>query len=204
MIPNCKGRAFTLVEVLLALTLTAVVMTLVGRIAVQSLNLTKTIEQQRDEHHRRAYWRDRMDRDLASAIDLSRSVTANLDAHGRPRIRIMALAADSETVEVASDLPTEVEYRVLRTEDHLRLVRESRSLLRSQAVVASETLACGMQSIDVEMWIEGTWLPVTNNPGKRQPKPEAIRITVQWPDQSLQQRTWRLKVDTDRRPRRGR
>lgn len=197
--------SFTLVEVLLALTLTAAVMTLVARIAVQAQRLSSTVDQQIRDRHRRAYWLAQIDRDMKGAIDAEDSISAELDAHGRPSIRILTLASDMDSADSAVLEPTEVTYRILRQENTYRMVRESRSMLRGQSVISEETVACGVTSIDVELWIDAAWYELSEFNEKRQPEPEAIRVSVTRPNtEPIDRETWLLGNAHDRNQRHGR
>jgi len=172
--------AFTLVEVLVALTLTGLVLTLAGRIAVQTITVQNTVE---DALHRRARQDFVFDR---LAVDLrARSADADLvlrlDANHRPLVEWGALVSSPGSALHTERTPATVRYRLMRVaDDRLTMVRELRTALQRAPAPVTTTVARNLAQVRVSIFDGRAWSPLTAASRKRKTRPQAFELACRW------------------------
>ncbi|MCP4589435.1 MAG: prepilin-type N-terminal cleavage/methylation domain-containing protein [bacterium] len=177
-----RRSGFTLVEVLLALTLTSVVLTLVGRIAVQTVE----IHAQAEDYLRLQARQDILFESIAADLRARPSggrVTVRLDANHRPLLQWTTLVAESGGSLHLARIPATVVYRLVRDgADRLRMVREVRSLLRRTAPKTTLTVGRDLTEVEVERFDGETWSAVIARAASRKKKrpPLALRLSCKW------------------------
>lgn len=170
-------NGFTLLEVLIALTLTAVVLSVGTQMVISGL---------RSENHavaiiatmdREGLLADVLRNDLTNLLVLDEQPCLTLTAGVPPQLELVTrTAVETGEASGATDRPARVVYRLSRTNMDLpgRLIRQIVDLTRPEAPPAEETIADGVQSWQVDVWNEGQW---TRTPVKKS-TPKLIRIEV--------------------------
>ncbi|MCC7291867.1 MAG: prepilin-type N-terminal cleavage/methylation domain-containing protein [Phycisphaerales bacterium] len=173
-------RAFTLLEVLVALTLTAVVLSVGAQMAISGLRCEQHAAAIAAAMDRESMLEDVLRDDLTSLLVLDEEPCLRLTV-GVPQQLELATAVVMEDEESwTSPHPARVTYRLSRDnpESSSRLVRQCVDLTRPQKPPIKETLAEGIGSWQVTVWHEGRWAPTPDKQGT----PRLIRIEVQWVD----------------------
>ena len=177
---NSAPRAFTLVEVLLALALTGTTLALAARIALNVLKARQAVTGTLDRQRRLDHVADCIAADLDGQLtDIDDSVVIRLDANHRPLIEIVGLAAEPGHSLHTSRLPATVTYRLVRAphEDlRLKLEREVQPLAGRSSVPWSTTVCNDLAGFEVELHDGQQWLPLTARTLKQVPEPRGFRI----------------------------
>lgn len=194
-----RCEAFTLVEVLVALTLTAMIVSAVGQLSVQALATQRRASQETHRQERGAFLLAALERDLQTLIAEGRHPSLILSA-GIPQTLELcvetAVAESQEQVHVPI-LPAVVRYRLIAPRENeagYRAVRELRDLTNPPSNPASQTLADGLSGWTLEICSQGKWSPRFPE-AKGQGRPQLLRATLLWPDGHQQQQTFTVRIE---------
>ena len=199
-------HAFTLIEVLLALTLAGLLLTAVSSLTRQVLLAEQATHRRQTEVNRTQVVLDTMARDVEhilfdatdTPIELPRALNVVLqmttlagvhtgDATRRPThpVRVTyRLEAAPPPKPTQADESTEVGYTLVRVQDDLTRPRGQRSTI-------TQTIARGLASVHVRIHDGGTWHD-TWPPTGEQDVPNGIEIQLTWPDRSPVRRRFLL------------
>jgi hypothetical protein len=195
MNPDRAGRrpsllprpAMTLVEVLLALTLATLALTLVGRMTVQTITLRDTVEHHLADKQREAFVLDALQEDLDNALSIKTvgapRQTIGGEAHQLLQLEVLAAIPVSPEILHEPRLPAIVAYRLMAgnaDDQGYKLVRE----LQDRTEVddgTRETLAVGLTNCTIEVLLQDTWKSQYVPERKDSPPPRALRVTLRWP-----------------------
>ena len=187
--PSAIDRsAFTLVEVLLALTLTGIVLTAASRILVGTVRVSRSIHESVDQHRRTDELFGQLARDLdARLLGLDHAVAVGLDPNHRPEIKIRCLAAEPGESLHTSYLPAEARYRLVSAghrSSGLRLERSVDWLVeKPPSVPMVEVISEGIASVETELLYDSQWVPLTSKTGRRQAELlRAFRLSLELVD----------------------
>ncbi len=186
-------HAFTLVEMLVALLLTAVVLSAAGRITVAVMRTEAAVSQETHDTLRRSIVMDSLVSDWNGRFGGPTSVEAFLDASHRPTIRLLTREQLAGHDRITVEEPARVTYRieVAGDSDLFILVRDA-DLLIGHDAVRSEVVGCGLESFSIELFREEQWHPLEPI-GKSVGKPiDALRVAIQWASGDVQSRIFRL------------
>lgn len=183
---RAPNRAFTLVELLVALALTALLAVVSGRIAAATLHIRDTVIRGVDHAERDARIVDRLADDVANLLILDSQPTVSLFGTPRPVLQLSVLTAAStagSTLHVPR-VPAAVHYRWVRDRESERvgdIVREVRNRTHPGAPPLRETLATQVAELKFEVWRQREW--VTQYPSTKNDAPaRAVRVAVTWAD----------------------
>ena len=198
--------AFTLIEVLLALTLAGLLLTAASALTRQVLMAEQATHRRQTEVNRTQVVLDTMARDVEhilldatdTPIELPRATNIVLrlttlagvhtdDATRRPThpVRVTyRLEAAPPPEPRETDPPAEVGYTLVRVQEDLTRPRGQRSTTR-------QTIARGLASVHVRIHDGGTWHD-TWPPTREQDVPKVIEIQLTWPDRSPVRRRFLL------------
>jgi len=176
-----SARAFTLIEVLLALLLAAGLLTAVSRITVQTLAAERRAQTRSREQAAQAWPFETLTRDLAGRLRGTRAVAVRLDPAGRPELTIDCLLAERSIGAAQVMLPHRVVHQLRRTDDGdaLQWVRVAESHTQRQSAT-EDVLACPLEDLSLEVFAGGTWRPVQRDDERAEHVPQALRLTVRW------------------------
>lgn len=169
---------FTLLEVLVALTLTAVVLSVGAQMVISGLRSETHAAAIIATMDREGLLTDVLRDDLTNLLVLDEQPCLTLTAGVPPQLELYTRAV-VETAEASEtrDQPARVVYRLSRTnmDSPGRLVRQIVDLTRPEVPPVEETVVDGVLSWQVDVWHEGKWMrtPV------RRSTPKLIRIDVQ-------------------------
>ena len=194
------GRSFTLIEVLLALTLAGTVLTLAAQIAGRTLRSQCAVTDLLEEQARYDFVGDSIAADLGSRMpDGASTLSILLDAHHRPLIQIHCLAAEPGGGLHVSRLPANVQYRLVRTPGPAarlklkRIVHWQAERLGGQ--IARTTVCDDLTAFEVQLHDGREWLALTSRTVKRQETPAAFRIRFRRrEDEAAVMRTYLLQA----------
>lgn len=184
-----RRTSFTLIEVLLALSLTALLVAVTGRIAVQAVTTRQSVGNTIVRLEREAGLFERLGADFAAILYVLPSEDPSLMVYGHPR-QVLQLSALSPVPSLDESLhlvrrPATVRYRLVEdphTDKELNLVRETIDLTGQSARPVSETVASQIAGFDVEVLCDDQWTD-KYPPRTRRPAPaRAVRITCRWSD----------------------
>lgn len=189
-IPNSpfrSPRAFTLVEMLLALALTTVLITVTGRIAVQTLESQASFERLRQSSRRANLVFEQLATDVGRLLAGLPGETTPLTLFGTPR-QVLQLSDLASTAEESGDLhsalrPATVRYRLSERTDAeggWRLTREVVDRTALGAVTMRETIAEQVAEFKVEVFSSGAWVTGFAPKESNAPTPAAVRVSVRW------------------------
>lgn len=194
-----RPQAFTLVEVLVALTLTAMVVSAVGQLSVQALAAQRQASQGIHRQERGAFLLAALERDLQALIAEERHPSLTLSA-GIPQTLELCtetgVAESQEQIHVPI-LPAVIRYRLIAPREKevgYRAVRELRDLTTPASKPDSQTLAEGLSGWTLEICSQGTWSPRFPE-AKGQGRPQLLRATLLWPDGHQQQQTFTVRIE---------
>lgn len=195
--------AFTLIEILLALSLTTLVIAVTGQIAVQSI-LT------RDEARRIV---NSLERDAHLFHQLSNDF-ANL-LHGLPgdEKAVMVFGSQRQVLQLSALSPMpdrEGALHVIRRPATIRyrldgrqcettgcdLVREVLDRTRAGARAVRETIATKVAGLKIEVLLEDTWVEKFPPSNGQSGSPLAVRVSCRWLE--MEASTWTLTIPSDR------
>jgi type II secretion system protein J len=181
-----QRRAFTLVELLVALALAALLVVGTGRVTISAMQTQKAVEEKIQERARGAQVLDALARDWSrrtaalpgeeSSLRLVESASSTLE------FACLAPVASDE-LHVAL-LPGTVRYRVASEEREAVLVREVIGATAPGHPMRRERLAKEVAEFNAEVWVDGRWVksfPVAKN---RQTNPRMLRVTLRFEGQS--------------------
>jgi len=187
---------------LLALALTAVLITVTGRIAVQTLESQASFERMGNTARRADLVFDQFAADLQRLLPGLPGETSPLRLFGTPRqvLEFSALAStekESESLHTAFR-PATVRYRLAENSDFSgarSLTREVRDRTELGAVASRETIAEHLEEFKVEVFSRGQWVTgfAPNDPSL--PIPTAVRVALHWTDDSQPQTRTFLVAD---------
>ncbi len=184
-----RQAAFTLIEVLLALALTTVVLTVTGQIAVQSLRSRRQAAMAIDRIEREALLFGVLAEDFANIIHTPPGDRAPLMVFGHQR-QVLQLSALSSIATLNGDLhliirPATVRYRLVRHGDEMfDLIREVIDSTTPAAKAARETLASNVAGFDVEVLCDGMWGRSFPLSGDSVAAATAVRVSCRWGDKA--------------------
>ena len=177
-----RAPGFTLIEVLLALVLSGVVISLSGQVAVQTLRIDRSVERQIVSRIRTHHVADAIAADLAAAFDDTVRLDAvglEVDPNGRPRILINCLAARPTDTPYLTRLPAQVTYRLVRMDNQrLRLQRNVVFLTRDTGPAIETTVARGLTVFTVRVWQDQRWQLLDANLVPQLRSIEAFRVEL--------------------------
>lgn len=177
-----RAPGFTLIEVLLALVLSGVVISLSGQVAVQTLQIDRSVERQIVSRIRTHHVADVIAADLAAAFDDAvrlDSVQLEVDPNGRPRILIKCLAARATDTPYLTRLPAQVTYRLVRMDNQrLRLERTVAFLTEESAAALETTVARDLAVFTVLVWQDQRWQLLDANLVPQLRTIEAFRVEL--------------------------
>ena len=177
-----QGRAFTLIEMLLALVLSALVLTTAAQVTVQTLRTEQSIDSSLLDNREVEYPLEAIDEDLKARLMEGEAVTARLDANHRPQIEFDCLAVESTPELHLPRVPTHVTYRLLRSPvviGNLRLIRETKSLVDHNPI-RKNILTDSLESFKVRTFVSGKWIPLHDKSNRNNTQIEALEITCKW------------------------
>ncbi len=172
---------FTLMEVLVALTLTAVVLSVGVQMVTSGLHSENHAAAIIATMDREGLLADVLRDDLTNLLVLGEQPCLTLAAGVPPQLELYTRAVvETADASGATDRPARVVYRLSRAtlDSPGRLVRQIVDLTRSEAPPAEETVVDDVLSWQLDVWNEGKW---TRTPDKRS-TPKLIRIDVQRAD----------------------
>jgi prepilin-type N-terminal cleavage/methylation domain-containing protein len=196
------GPGFTLVELLLALVLTALVSTVTAQIVVQSVQAGQRLNARQAEARRQAFPLERLAEDLQARIPGTESLAIALDANHRPRLEMISRIAEPGTAVFASRVPALVTYRLRRCEsdgEHLEWIREARVRVRGVAPTTM-TVARELTRVDLTLFDGQSWVRLTAETEPSDTPPLAMRLDCHWAgDRPATGRVYALMGPTDER-----
>lgn len=175
--------AFTLLEVLVAMTLTAIVLSVAAQVALQALRSERSATQTIAVMDREALLKDLLADDLTALLDgIDKRPCLAVAADVPQRLELTTLALTDGGGECMRR-PAQVVYSLSRRDlgTSSKLVRQTLDLTRRDAAAAHETVAEGVASWTIELWHEGRWLRAM--PPQKQTVPKSLRVTIQWSDE---------------------
>ncbi len=199
-------RSFTLVEVLVALALTTLVVSLTGRIAVQTLTTRKAVTRIAARLERDAVVLDRLAQDLSNLLPGLPDDKSPLLLLG-DRLPVLQLSALTTMPGHDDSLhltryPATVRYRLTGRRGEpggLTLVRETIDRTDRAAIPRRETIATGVKELSMEILTDGDsyskYPPASGQasasgyaPARGHTlDPWAVRVTLRWIDS---ERSW--------------
>lgn len=181
--------AFTLIEVLLALTLTTLLATLTGRIAVNSFTSRREAMGIVSRIEREAGLVERIEADLASLLPEVAETEPAVLVFGAPKpaLQLTVLAADPAAAGCLHTprLPATVRYRLIREsgrEEGFDLIRETVDQTIPRADPVRETVTTRVADFTIEVLHEGQWFDKFPLPEHQEVTLAAIRISCLWLD----------------------
>jgi type II secretory pathway component PulJ len=189
--PLAIRSAFTLVEMLLVLALTTVVITLTGRITVQTLETQAYLERDVQSSQRTNMVFDRLISDLSRLLPGLPGEVTPLTVFGTPQqvLQLSALASSFEENAGLHDAlrPATVRYRLAEKSDSdgsWSLTREVVHRTASGAVPARETIGEQLAELKIEVFTRGAWVTGFAPTESNVPTPSAVRVSLRWADQA--------------------
>ena len=174
-------HGFTLIEVLLALTLGAVVVAAAGRSAILTLQTERTVQTAITRRVRTDHVFAAITTDLDARIDAT--VTFALDANHRPTIEMFALAPYAGSSVRRPRLPSTIVYGLTRSatnSETLRFERRLRDDTHTDARPITTTIADDLVSFDVSVLDRDQWEPLTAELAARLKDPKAFRVACRF------------------------
>ena len=185
--PRPAKRAFTLAEVLLALALTVLMVTVAGRIAVNSVVTRQVATRAVTQVERQAVLFELLREDVAQMLmDLPVDQTALMVFGGeRPVLQLTTLAAvpaEAEALHVPK-VPATVRYRLVRADPNaptFDLLREVIDLTQVGGTPVPQTVARRVSDFTVEVLCEEAWT-TKYPPAEEEPAVAvALRVGCSW------------------------
>jgi prepilin-type N-terminal cleavage/methylation domain-containing protein len=183
-------RAFTLVEMLLALSLTALVAAVTGRIAVQTLTNQTDVERRAHERDREAIVLEQLEEDFEGLLVGLPGEAAPLAVFGMPRpvlqLSTLAVIPNPGAALHGVRRPAMVRYRLVEGHDdpqELNLVRELIDRTSVSAVPLRETIAARVADFGVEVLNKGQWVAGYPPADARLADAQAVRVSCRWSNQ---------------------
>jgi len=182
-----RRSAFTLIEVLLAVTLTAVLMTMTGRIAVNSAMSASDVEDvvRRIEWEARLF--DLLASDVADIIPRHQGDGPSLKVFGTRRQTLeLYVLSGVATIEGSIHLarhPMRVRYRLSdesRQDGGYDLVRETVDYTLPGTPPLREIVASGLAELSLEVYRGDQWTTSFAPNKKSESLLRAVRISIRW------------------------
>ncbi len=180
-------RSFTLIEVLVALTLTTLLFSVAGQVAINALKTRATVRESIAVLEREAVVFEQIATDLANLLRGFPGKKTPIRVFGYPKqvLEIDTLAPVfglEESLHLVR-VPATVRYRLLRHDldaDGFDLVREVIGRTSTAKGLVRETLAAGMTSLGVQVHYDNQWINTYPPADKPQRDPAALRISFRW------------------------
>ncbi len=194
-------KCFTLIEVLLAMTLTTVVMTLTGKIAVQTIQARNRVNDILTDHHREALVVDLIERDIRNMLPVLPDDQTSVQLFGAPQqvlqLSVMAAIHDDDASLHLIKQPATIRYRLIRniSGDHrFDLIRETIDRTDAGALPVKETIAANVKEFSVHILSKNKWLKSYPQRDRHLDPPRAVRILLSWNDGNNKSvvRTWEM------------
>jgi len=185
------GIAFTLVEVLVALALTALVAGLTGQIATTTLLNRALVGKRLRLIRRDTYVFDRLSEDVDQIVSIQGDPVVTVFGSPHPVLQFAALAEDATTSGElhSARVPQTVRYRLVRERvgDAYTLIRETIDRTSIGASPLRETLGTDLLDFGVEMFVDDSWTRIppaggdrVATGGHRAGGATAIRVSCRW------------------------
>lgn len=199
-------RSFTLAELLAALALAVFVVAITGQVAVQAVVTRDRVNAHIERQYRmEAVWQW-FERDMKTLLPEAAIDAEVLSVFGAPRpvLQLTVLgesAFDDDLLHVVRR-PANVRYRLVdhTTGDHstYRLIRELRDLTDATTQTVTRTLATGVASLNIKVFVDGQWSDRPDRARRDAPPIRAVRIGIGWGDeQHPQERTFAIRSRND-------
>lgn len=159
-----RHLGFTLLEMLLALSLSGVVIVLAGRLAVHAVMTRQTIETQLNAERPALRALDQFRRDWENRF--VEEVAVQWDTHHRPMIVMQSLCGFAGEAIHLPVRPAQVVYRLLPASDGsegLRWVRTVQDLSDELAVPQTTTILNGIQLLEISLHTGHAWQPISQD-----------------------------------------
>jgi len=174
---------------LLALALTALLVTVTGRIAVQTLESQRTLELRARESMRKDLVFDPLAADFRNLLSGLPGDVTPVTVFGTPHpvLQISTLSAVSEEADRLHTVrrPATVRYRLAEKateENHWRLVREVVDRTSLGSPPTRESIAERLVEFKAEVLSRGKWVNGFAPTESREKAPEAVRVSLRWSD----------------------
>jgi prepilin-type N-terminal cleavage/methylation domain-containing protein len=187
--PPVRG-AFTLVEVLIALALTALVAAVTGQIAVSTLQNRQVVEKRLRLIRRDAYVFDRLAEDVDRLIRIQGEPAVTVFGSPHPVLQFTARADDTASSADlhTARLPQTVRYRLVRERigETYTLIREAIDRTDIGAGPLHETLGVDLLDFGVELFVDDSWTRIPPTGGNRLAGGDpaatvtAVRVSCRW------------------------
>ncbi|MBN1510670.1 MAG: prepilin-type N-terminal cleavage/methylation domain-containing protein [Phycisphaerae bacterium] len=174
-------RAFTLVEVLVALVLTSLLLTVVGQVAVQMAVAEDSIRTAAQTRARIEYPLQTLERDWAGMLP-GESPVIDLDAHHRSRLQLVARVAEPTDDLYTPQVPARITYRLVQSHEPdggLQWLREVEPLVHA-ASRGSTRVATQVSRVDCELFDGRGWQPLSARTLSLATRCQAVRMTCVW------------------------
>lgn len=193
-----KRRSFTLVELLVALALAALLLAATGQAALSVAQLQRVTENRLRRHEVESRLWESMADDLSrlTAPFPGEETNLRLPDAGSPTLELSALVAvDFDDLHVPL-LPAKVRYRTETERDQTRLLREVVDVTALGRPVNKERIAQSLTEFRVEALVQGTWTKVYPIANRTRSAAQALRVSIRWKNgEEATQRTFRLQRD---------
>ena len=191
---NGRRRAFTLVEMMLALVLTGILTAVVGNVAVQSFRMTEAARAQSGKQFAWTSLRDAFESDVRGTLtDVGDRPSLVVREGDATLLRVVSLARVVDaTATFRQYLPAWVTYEV---EDdpaqplHKRIIRSVRSLTEQGAEPARRIMASGLVDVRIEHFDKKAWSDGKFESNQKTPMPKAIRLVCMFNDETIGRRS---------------
>lgn len=179
-----RSAAFTLLEILLALALSAMLIAVVGRVAAQTLEARAYVESEIEILERAARVFTALERDIAFLMPegLAGVPAVRISGGLRPALQLTVLSGVGTAGGVhLARRPCTVRYRVLSEWQSTRLVREVMDHTVPGSKPELQTLSRAVQRIEITVFAQGQWRDSIDGLGK-EVGIAAVRVRCHWPD----------------------
>lgn len=172
--------AFTLVELLVALALAALLVVSTGRVTISALETQRVVEEKIRERDRGEQVLDTLAKDWSrrSAALPGEESNLRLIESANSTLEFTCLApTDSDALHVAL-LPGTVRYRTTREENTNLLVREVTQVTLPGHPVRRERIAKDVVEFSAEVLVDGQWVKSFPMAKLRQTPPRMLRVSL--------------------------
>lgn len=180
---SAAGRgAFTLVELLVALALAALLVVATGRVTISALQTQRVVEEKIRERKRGQQVLDILARDWSrrSAALPGEESNLRLIVSANSTLELACLSpSDSDALHVAL-LPGTVRYRMIQEESTKFLVREFSQVTLPGHPVRRERMAKDVAEFSAEVLVDGKWVKSFPIAKLRQTPPRMLRVTMRF------------------------